>query len=137
MTEKPDTVGAPFYAGVLNALARDIYESNQEAGWWKDQSFGDLTQQPIVKFVVPTKLALVHSEVSEALEGFRKGLFDDHLPHRPMIEVEIADAIIRLLDIAGALNLDVGNALIEKREYNSQRADHKPENRNAPGGKSV
>ena len=54
-----------------------------------------------------------------------------------MIEVELADAIIRILDIAGALDLDVGGALIEKFNYNQTRADHKPENRNAPGGKSV
>lgn len=137
----------------LNRLAQMIHSANVAAGWWSDEKLenclpttgnspfwkgrGGLKHTLTLKYVIPTKLALVHSEVSEALEGFRKSLNDDHLPDRPMIEVELADAIIRILDIAGALDLDVGGALIEKFNYNQTRADHKPENRNAPGGKSV
>ena len=71
-----------------------------------------------------------------SLEGHRKGLQDDHLPHRPMVEVELADALIRIGDLAGALDLDVAGAVREKLAYNKQRADHKPENRQAAGGKA-
>lgn len=81
------------------------------------------------------KIALIHSEVSEALEGARKNLMDDHLPHRKMIEVELADVIIRVADLCGALKLDLGGAVVEKLEYNANRADHKKENRNKVGGK--
>lgn len=79
---------------------------------------------------------LIVSEVSEAMEGHRKNLMDDKLPHRPMIEVELADALIRIADLAGALGLDLGGAVEEKLAFNASRPDHKLENRMAAGGKA-
>ena len=84
---------------------------------------------------VGTLLALIHSEISEALEGFRKDLWDDHLPNRKMAEVELADAVIRIFDLAERSGFDIGNAILEKHKYNMIRADHKMENRMKPGGK--
>ncbi len=63
-----------------------------------------------------------------------KGLMDDKLPHRDGREVEFADCIIRILDTAAALGLDVAGAVIEKNRFNAQRADHKLAVR-AAGGK--
>lgn len=60
---------------------------------------------------------------------------DDKLQHRPGIEVEFADCIIRILDTAAALKLDVAGALIEKNRFNRTRADHKLEARKAGGKK--
>ena len=82
-----------------------------------------------------TMIALIHSELSEALEGLRKGRADEHLPHRLNAEVELADAIIRIMDFAGQKGFDIGGAVIEKLEYNRHRADHKRENRAKDGGK--
>ncbi len=78
---------------------------------------------------------LMVSEIVEAMEGVRKGLRDEHLPHRPSVEVELADLLIRVFDYAGATRLDLQGAYDEKRAYNAKRADHKPENRLKPGGK--
>ncbi len=117
-------VGVAFLVGTCHAAA-------VEGGWWHDIHTGE----PI-KRNVGELLCLVHSEISEAMEAHRKGLKDDKLPHRPGIEVELADAIIRIADLAGGLNLDLAGAVVEKLEYNAKRADHKPENRRAAGGKA-
>ena len=107
----------------LQAIVDKIHAAHHAAGWWDNPR------------ETGTLLCLVHSEISEAMEGDRKKLQDDHLPHRPMIEVELADAVIRIFDMAGGLGLDVAGALTEKFEYNQVRADHKRENREKDGGK--
>jgi NTP pyrophosphatase (non-canonical NTP hydrolase) len=123
----------------INDLATDIFNANVEAGWWTDIKTGETLlgkdQFGRDRRNVGELLCLVHSEVSEAMEGYRKNLMDDKLPHRPMLEVELADAIIRILDIAGAHQLDLGGAIVEKRAYNASRADHKIENRQQANGK--
>lgn len=43
---------------------------------------------------------------------------DDKIPHRSMLEVELADALIRICDMAGGLGLDLEGAVLEKLEYN-------------------
>lgn len=120
-------------ANLLNHIRDNIHERNVVAGWWNDLATGDDLHG---KRNVGELLCLVHSEISEAMEGHRKGLQDDKLPHRPMIEVELADAMIRIFDLAGGYGLDLGGALVEKLAFNASRADHKPENRRAAGGKS-
>lgn len=104
----------------------------RDAGWWQ-RSGADVRANPLC---FSNKLALIHSEVSEAMEGDRKSLMDDKLPHRQMREVELADAVIRIFDLAGAYGMDLGGAIAEKMEFNAQRPDHKAEARAQAGGKS-
>lgn len=112
----------------IDQWENEIHSNAVEAGWWPEGSKNDLA-------FCGAKIALIHSEVSEMLEGLRKGLHDDHLPDRMMEEVEAADVFIRLLDYCGARNIDLAGAVIEKLEYNKRRADHKQEARQAAGGK--
>jgi hypothetical protein len=56
-------------------------------------------------------LMLVVTELAEAVEGIRKGLNDDKLTHRTMEEVEMADAVIRLMDYAGGFDVDFNDAI--------------------------
>jgi len=79
----------------INKLAVEIYEQNKAVGWWDDPDR-----------CLYTCLQLVSTEIAEATEGERKNLMDDHLPHRRMGEVELADALIRLLDFGGHLGLN-------------------------------
>ena len=117
-----------YYADQVAQIEQLCHGLAREAGWWDNR---DLTDPQ----TIPTCLCLVHSEISEAMEGARKNRMDDHLPHRKALEVELADAIIRILDLAGAYELDLGGALVEKLVYNTQRADHKRDARAADDGK--
>ncbi len=83
----------------LNELAKEIHADNVTAGWWDE-----FEHKPDR---IRTARMLVVTELAEAAEGVRKDLMDDHLPHRKMFAVELADAAIRLLDLAGALDVDV------------------------------
>lgn len=121
----------------INELVKEIHSKNIEAGWWNNPETGEsLLNQSFTPYVIGTKMLLVHTELSEATEGYRKNLMDDKLPHRSMIEVELADAVIRILDLAGAAGVtDLGGAIQEKREFNKTRSDHKVENRVKKNGK--
>jgi len=104
------------------------------SGWWTDLQTGLPKIPEAVN--IPEKLMLIVSEVAEAMEGDRKDLQDDKLPHRKMLEVELADALIRICDLAGYLKLDLAGAVIEKLAFNQKRADHSLAQRQQAGGKA-
>ena len=106
-----------------------------ESGWWgtPDGRIPDPRENPLC---FSNKLCLIHSEVSEAMEGDRKSLMDDKLPHREMRAVELADVVIRCFDLAGAYGMDLGGAIAEKMAFNQSSRDHSIEARLAEGGKA-
>lgn len=86
----------------LIELQNKIHQQNKEMGWWdKPRSFA-------------TFACLFHSELSEAMEGDRKGLMDDHLPQYEMFKVEMADYVIRCLDWIGSRNIKLPVVSVEK-----------------------
>lgn len=112
----------------LNGYARECHENNIK--WWQDMHTG----API-KRNKAEMLALIHSEISECLEGERRNLMDNKLPHRRMAEVELADALIRIFDYAAGFGYDLEGAYREKTAFNKVREDHKHEVRRMTGGK--
>lgn len=112
----------------FTTLQNLVHQLNEH--WWRDPATG----QPIERNTGEL-IALIHAEISEALEGARKGKKDDHLPAFDNFTVELADAIIRILDLAGARNLPLGTAIWAKLQYNQIREDHTNAARLAEGGK--
>jgi NTP pyrophosphatase (non-canonical NTP hydrolase) len=112
------------------ALTNVCHGAAVSGGWWHDIHTGEPLERNVGEL-----LMLIVSEVAEAMEGHRKNLMDDKLPHRKMLEVELADAVIRIFDLAGSQGFDLGGAISEKLAYNAARADHKPENRREANGK--
>jgi NTP pyrophosphatase (non-canonical NTP hydrolase) len=110
------------YAAALNELAAEISDTAEGKGFWDYEAIGD-------DGLIPTKLALVHSEVSEALAVHRNDYDDDDLDATtgmtPMQEddfaEEVADIIIRCLDVVGYYGLDIGNIVLDKMETNRGR----------------
>jgi NTP pyrophosphatase (non-canonical NTP hydrolase) len=113
----------------LNDYAAIVHRANRK--WWIDVRDG---VTPLIRNKGEL-LALIHSEISEALEGERKNLMDDKLPHRKMAEVELADALIRILDYSAGFGYDIEGAFREKMAYNATREDHTHEARKIAGGK--
>lgn len=116
----------------INKLVEECHSRNVEAGWWTDLETGQPKDRNDGEL-----LMLMVSELAEAMEGIRKNLMDDKLPHRKMVEVELADTVIRIADYCGARKLDLGGAIIEKMEFNRTRDDHKIENRRHEHGKKI
>jgi len=118
------------HAENIDRLCELCYDLAAARGWWtnangtpKNRNFGEL-------------MALIHSEISEALEGGRRDLASDHIAGFSMLEEELADALIRIFDLAGGAELRLGEAFLAKIAFNAVRPDHKPEARAKAGGKS-
>lgn len=102
-----DTMGGSVVV-MLAGLGRTINGFMHRQGFWTSANVGE-------------KIALMHSELSEALEADRKNLTSDHIPDFTGVEEELADVVIRILDFAAEHDLRLGEAVIEKMHYNLSR----------------
>lgn len=125
-----DKIIQPLEKDGLNTLAKEIHQINKDKGFWdKKRNVGEM-------------LMLVTSELGEAMEAHRKGKYADWIGYQEAIEGtepmspqeafehcikdsfedEIADAVIRLLDLAAGLNIDLEKHIKAKLDYNRTRA---------------
>lgn len=101
----------------FNDLAKEIYANAKEKGFWEAPlNFGE-------------KIALMTAELSEALEEYRDGHGYTEIYRKPEnpakpegIPVELADAIIRILDTCAAVGIDIEEAIEIKMAYNKSRS---------------
>jgi hypothetical protein len=178
-----DVPNREFIARGLDLLVQQCHAASYNRGWWHDPITGlslipgddndaltynglssDGTVDTLIErwfpYVIGTKIALIHSEVSEGLEAYRVDAMDDKI-NFPGITAEMGDAVIRIADLmgclqwyngmrarngaiayrlddaykAGAENYDLGAAILAKLPVNAGRPDHDLAKRAEPGGK--
>lgn len=115
---------------MLNNLARQINEIAKEKGFWQDMNislgllrgygvYADTIKATKDAFIAQ-KITLVHAELSEAIEAMRNNKYGTKQGHT--FENEIADAIMRLLDITAQMGIDIDAEIAWKMDYNLSRA---------------
>ena len=106
---------------LLTLFSHELHQNSRAKGFWEDRDKILGTPQGAA-LVEIASLGLATMEIGEAMAGARKPQQDSHLPHYMSLEVEIADAIIYLLDLAAARNLKVVDAMLAKAAYNTTRS---------------
>lgn len=107
----------------FKGLQTDAFQINQDHGfnetWQRAVASGDAE---FINAVKGLKIGLIHGELSEALEGVRKGNPpDNHIPEFTSEEAELADAVIRIMNYASDCGARLAEAIVAKNEYNRAR----------------
>ena len=111
----------------LNEITHAAHSNSVDKGFWDDQKLAFNTtrlDRERVQRTIPEKLALIHSEVSEALEDYRDGAMVTTVEEKgkPVgFPSELADIVIRVCDLAGALEIDLDAEIARKMRHNAGR----------------
>lgn len=112
---------------LFQKVQSEVFANAKDKGWWDErcklmglatlEGMGDYAR----KMIISNLICLAHSELSEGLEGLRDNLQDDKCPEFDMLTVELADTIIRIMDLAEGFNLPLARAMAAKMRMNQGR----------------
>lgn len=112
---------AEIIVDTLNLLSNECHANANSKGFWEDIKFllngrekQDEFAMNLYNNAMATRLALIHSEVTEALEALRVGDTEN-------FNEELADVLIRVFDLCGALKVDIGKNVLMKMDKNKTR----------------
>ena len=118
----------PAFIHRFKMIAEEANKNARAKGFWDDYDgsmevlAGTPGRQWLHSTAIQAAIARMHSELSEALEGVRhNNPVDKHLPAFNSLETELADVIIRIMDMSVELDLDVAEAVIAKMKFNTKR----------------
>lgn len=100
-----------MFSELMKTMQEEIHENAVNHGWWEEErSFGEL-------------VVLCHCELSEAIEGHRDhNPPDKHCPDFGNVEIELADCVIRIMDLCEHSGIDLGKAIEAKHAANIGRS---------------
>lgn len=101
------TKRADDFVTAMRGMQAAVHSLSLVKGWWDSGAFDELNA---------AKMALIHSEVSEALEELRKQEID-----MTAVGIELADVVIRVMDFCEARGIDLGKAIVDKHAKNMTR----------------
>jgi hypothetical protein len=118
LADERNKAAATNFKNYLEEIAEELHTNSVVKGFWLLNPDGKVDTASRNKGEM---IALMHSELSEALEGIRKPHQDEHCPDYTSEEVEFADALIRILEYCFAYKLRIGDAMQAKHIYNTSR----------------